>query len=307
MAGFRRNRRRYGNHTRKLKPTAILAICVAVALAVSLTVGLLLHAFLDEDTYRRLTEQDQTSLSGDPIKVDTPDIHAMPFRLGSDISAHPQSTAASVSLNTPDGKMTYTSPVIDYYKLPSTTTTDFPSDLIALDLATPYVSGVFYPQTFSLETADLQFASAAAERAILREFIRSGGSEILLIIDSLSMDTLSSLTSYVTALKKELGAAPVGVAVPLTLAESKSGWEIIGTLLKSADFCALDLQSVEPADKDEAGELLKDLRFYVKQYDMRILAAESQSILIDALGEVNPADYQIITHFEKPDEAEPLP
>ena len=203
--------------------------------------------------------------------------------------------------------MTYTSPVIEYYKLPSTTNTDCPGDLIALDLATPYVSGVFYPQTFTLETADLQYASAAAERAILREFIRSGGNEILLIIDSLSMDTLTSITAYVTALKQELGAAPVGVSVPLALAESKSGWEIIGTLLKTADFCALDLQNVEPADKDEATALLEDLRFYVKQYDMRILTIESQSILIAALGEVNPADYQIITYFEKPDEADPLP
>lgn len=48
--------RRHRPHTGKMHPAAIVGICLAAAVLLTLTVGNLLKLWLDDETYQRLTE-----------------------------------------------------------------------------------------------------------------------------------------------------------------------------------------------------------------------------------------------------------
>ena len=124
------------------------------------------------------------------------------------------------------------------------------------------------------------------------------------MIDSLSMDTLSAIATYASALKQEMGESALGIAVPHALTVSEDGWEIIGTLLKSCDFCALDLRLMEAEDENAAEELYGTLGYYLEQYDMRLLLAEDQEILIAALEETDVSDYEIMPLLPPPADEE---
>lgn len=308
MSSFRRHRHRYKSHTHKLSPPAIIAICVAAALIVSIVTGLLLRHFLDEEAYRRLNEKKEPAVT-DPVNTYLPDVHAIPFVLGTPIESISPEASRSVALNTRDGIMHYASPVTRYFGMTVDTQATAEDDLIALDIATTYLSGIFHPQALLQETADLQFAVAAQERAVLREFLRNGGSEVLLVVDTLNADTLASTAAYAKALKAEIGTAALGIAVPYALASAENGWEIIGTLLKSCDFCALDLRAVEAEDADAADRVFSDITYYLKQYDMRLMIAEEQSLFTSLLEPWKVSDYAIVSIPlpQEPEPTEPLP
>ena len=293
MSIFRRPHRRHKAYTRKLSPLAIALICVAATLVVSLVTGLLLRTFMDEDTYNRLNKPNRQTVTN-PVNTYLPDIKALPFSFSTATDTIEASASRALFINSPDGTVSYTSPVTLYLGMTANPNITLERDLIALDLATSYISGVFHPQAFLQETADLSFAVASQERALLREFVKNGGNEVLLVIDSLQIDTLSVITDYVGALKSDLGSTALGVAVSHDLAISEHGWEIISSLLRVADFCALDLRLTEAENKDEAADVLYSLDYYLKQYDMRLLLSENRTALIDALSDSDISDYEIL-------------
>ena len=83
MASFGRRLRHHHRRTRtrKLSFAAIAAICVASALVFSIVTGLLLRAFLDEETLLRLSKPKDTQKVEDPIETYLPAITATPVRL----------------------------------------------------------------------------------------------------------------------------------------------------------------------------------------------------------------------------------
>lgn len=299
MSGFRRTHRHHKSYSHRFSPLTIVAICLASVLVVSVITGLLLRAALDEETYNRLNAPKGPSVK-DPVNTYLPDIGALPFRFDTVTDSIPPAASRAMLINSPDGRMQYTSPVTRFFGIDAEASVTMEEDLMALDVSTTYISGIFYPQAFLQESADLQYATAATERALLREFIRNGGNEVLLIIDSLSAESLKEIASYASALKQDMGESALGIAVPHALTISEDGWEIIGTLLKSCDFCALDLRQSEAEDEDAAGELYGTLGYYLKQYDMRLLLAEEQEILIAALEETDVSDYEIMPLWTSP-------
>lgn len=298
MAFPRRRFHRHRNtHYRgKISPAAIIVLCVSIALLVSLTVGNLLRVFLDEDAYKRLVEgEDKLPTVTNPIQTDLPDIRAKAFTLGNKLKANEHGTALSVSLNTPDGTLTYTSPVSELFAFAGNEKVSLASALNEIVPLASYVSGVYYPQAFAQDHPDLFYAVSAQERALLREFLRNGGKDVLLAGLALDASTVSSIAEYTRLLKLEVGECGVGVAIPLTVAQADNGWEIIGTLLGNCDLCALDLRGIEAADETAAKELLQSVAYYLLQYDMRLLLSSDQTRLIQALTDSYVTDYQIVS------------
>ena len=308
MAGFGRRlkHRHHRTRTRRLSFAAIAAICVACALVFSIVTGLVLRSLLDEETLLRLSRQSTTQTVEDPIETYLPAISATPIRLREVTDTMPPLAAVSVTLNSSKGTLYYTSPVGTYYGLPSTPNTDLYTVLTALDVASSYISGVFHPQAFLQATTDMHYAVAAEERALLREFVRNGGDEILLVNVPLDADTVTTAAAYAKGIKQDIGSHAVGVAVPLSVATAENGWEILGTLLKSCDFCALDLRAEAAGTEDNAKTLLSTIAYYLEQYDMRVLVSESQTVLIDAIQAAGIADYEILSTPEAEPE-EPTP
>lgn len=292
---YRRYRYR-GSHNRARLPVwAIIGICVAAALTVSLIVGNLLRVFLDEDAYRRLVEgKPEPPEITDPVKTSVPDVMAYPFTLGAPTDTLKKSPAVSVALNTHDGTLSYTSPVTAHFSLPRTEGVTLGDAMNALTPVTSYVSGIFYPQAFAQESDALFDAVRAEEHALLREFANAGANEILLVGTDPSLSSLQRLANYASTLGESLGERVyVGVSIPLASMQADNGWEIVGTLLKSCDFCALDLRGI-PTETDESAEkLLTDITYYRLQYDMRLLLTADQETLLSAIGQSEITDYEV--------------
>lgn len=298
--GSRRLRRYRGSHSHgKISPVTVIIICVAIALIASLTVGNLLRIFMDEDAYRRLVEgEEELPVVNDPVKTNLPDIRANAFALGGKLKANDLGIALSVALNAPDGTLTYTSPVSEYFAFSGNGKVVLASALNEIVPLASYISGVYYPQAFAQENPDLFYAVAAQERALLREFLRNGGRDVLLAGVALDASTVSAISEYARLLKLEVGECGVGVAVPLAVAQAENGWEIIGTLLGNCDLCALDLRGVAVADTEAAKETLQSVAYYLLQYDMRLLLSSDQTHLIQALADSYVTDYQIVSPVE---------
>lgn len=289
MASFGRRPRRYRTVSHhKLHPLAIVAICVGAALIISLIVGNLLKIFLNEDVYNRLVSQNDTPTVTDPIETALPEVQAKPFVLGDPTDALP--SAVSVNLGASDGSLHYRSPVSSQFSIEQNEKVDLSVSMSAL--TSTYVSGIFYPQAFR-QDADMQYATALRERALLNEFFRFGGDDVLLVGVDVSPDNLPALEAYVSAIKQETSHATVGIAVPLSVAQSENGWEILSTLLKSFDFCALDVRNTATPNHSDHEEFLNSLSFYLEQYDMRLLLSQTQAELISAISKTDINNYQI--------------
>ncbi len=291
MASFGIRRRRHRNlhnrRDRKITPAAIIAICIASALLVSIIIGTLLKVFLDEEAYRRLVEpKEEEPAVADPVLTNLPDLNAYPYVFGSDTDTI-QSGAVSVSINGPLGVLHYTSPVSAYLAIPDTAPHNFTETMIKLNENTNYISGVFYPQASGQQSSDLGYALALRERALIAEFLRNGGNDVLLCNVS-----LSQAADYVSAIKADTPTAAIGIAVPL--ADAQANEAQIPTLLKACDFCALDLRGITPAAEEDAYTLLKSLSYYLIGYDMRLLLSSDQTLLISQLQNFSVPDYQII-------------
>lgn len=289
------NLRHTGGRRGGLSPLAIIIICVVSAIVLTVIVGLILKNSLDEDAYNRLTagtapKEEPTNQNPSYLR----DIHADAYVLGEEMeSVWEVFSEVSVTLNTPVGFMNYTSEVVSYLGMESTTDRPLYDDMSELAVYSTYVSGVFYPQALAYESGDMQYAAAAKECAVMKEFLHAGGSEILLCGIPFNQIDTASVLRYVKQVKAMAGEAPVGVAVPFAVARAEGAWTLLESLAQECDFLALDLTEV--TSPGGAEQILTDARYYIQQYDMRVLLNERQEDLI--LAAYTYPDVQIITYY----------
>ena len=287
---------RHNTHRRgALSPLAIVLICAGAALLLTIVVGLMLNVWLDDETYDRLTQGEQKEEeTTSPNKTYTRDIHADAYVFGEDGESVWESFfEISITINTPTGQITYTSEVVEYLGFETTTQRVLYDEMGEVSLAAGFVSGVFYPQALYLEGADLQYAVAAKECAVLQEFLHTGGNEILLCGIPFDRVDNASILRYIKQIKAMAGNSPVGVAVPLSVARADGAWTLLESLAKECDFLAIDLTETTSVGGPE--QILTDARYYIQQYDMRVLLGEKQEDLIFAA--YTYPDVQIITYY----------
>ena len=291
LFGNRRNTHRRG----ALSPLTIILIVAGSALLLAIVVGLMLNVWLDDETYDRLTQGDKPETEQPTInKSYTRDIHADAYVFGKEgESVWENFSEISVTLNTPTGQVNYTSEVIEYLGMESISKTVLYDAMSEVYLFTNFVSGVFYPQALYQEGTDLQYAAAARECALMSEFFHAGGSEILLCGIPFGRTDTASILRYVKQVKAMAGESPIGVAIPLSVARADGSWTLLESLSKECDFLAIDLS--ETTSVGGAEQILTDARYYIQQYDMRVLLSERQEELIFAA--YTYPDVQIITYY----------
>lgn len=295
MANLMR-RLRYRGRNLKLSPLAIVGICLGGAILLAIIIGNILNATLDDEKLSALKT---------PI-ADTPETPDIPARRVQSVRAYPLAPgddpdrlavegllpeAVSVSLSTPDGLMTYESPVTDYAGRESLSPVRLADFMMDLTAEIPYVCGVYYPSALTSRDSDVIYAAAASDAALLREFVRAGGSEILIAGASFALEDLSYLVEYLTLLKELLGDTPVALAVPYAYAVSEEGWQYLPALAGCVDLLTLDLSDV-PAEQMEQALLTSP--YYLSQYGMRLALSASQTRWVSAVEAVF-SDYQIIS------------
>ena len=302
----RRYRRRTHRGEIKMHPLAILGICLAVAVVVTVVIGTLLRRWLDDDTLHRLTvgeetENDDTSSDVSAVRM----LNAYPFSLEDRLDSILGKTSASVCLNSPAGEPQYCSELTRYFGYEDGSKPELTEKMQSLVSFIPYVSGVFYSNALSYEGEGPRFAAATDEAALMREFIRAGGSEILLC--GLPTEQTDALLSYLENLRFAVGAdIPIGVAVPMSVAESERGWHVISKLLTAYDFCALDVTAAPmvEGDADELGvspsaeQVIARADYYVSAYGMRLLLSARQELLLGTLERKFYPNFQVVEYFQ---------
>ena len=291
---IKRIHHRRGN--RKLHPLAILGICLGGAILLALIVGNILNATLEELPDNSAPATEDNAEQNTPSDNQAPRVRAYPFSLGSAVDELTSEeghtpTAVSISINAPDGGMNYLSAVSQHLRLDHHSTADLKSAMLDLKTVVPYVCGVFYPQIPTTDDADLLYAVASTDAAILREFIQAGGNEILLTGISLNEAVLPYLADYIRLLKASLGNVSIGFSVSMEIASAEDSWETLPMLRTLADFMALDLQKVSDDDMENA---ILNAKYYADQYGMRPLLSELQARWIST-AEASLHSYQILS------------
>ena len=308
MNEWRRRNRRYRARTPgRLPAWAIVAICFGAAVLAAVIVGNLLHFWLDEETMNRLTEGTPEPEETQPVpERAVPSVKAYPFVLGDPTGSLTAGedgqppAALSVSLNTPDGTLLYTSQAAEHYGIQGDEDVERTENMTELLQTVTYVCGVFYPQAFTGEDGSLYYPTAAEEAVLLREFARSGGAELLLVGLPLDAAHLTDTQDYLDLVKEALGSTTLALAVPFSVAVSERGWELLPLLREHADLLALDLQGSDPA---AAGSMLLDANYYLVQHQMRLLLSSDQEAFI-SIAEATLTDVQILTAPPAPDPGE---
>lgn len=288
--------RLHNTHRRgTLSPLAIVLIVVGAALLLTIIIGLLLNVWLDDEAYDRLTKgEPEEEEKVETNKTYTRDIHADAYVFGKEAESVWESFAEiSITLNTPTGQINYTSEVVSYLAMESISQNVLYDAMSEVHLFADFAGGVFYPQALYQEGADLQYAVAAKECALLKEFLHAGGSEILLCGIPFTQTDTASILRYVKQIKAMAGESPVGVAIPLAVARADGSWALLESLAKECDFLAIDL--TEATSVAGAEQILTDARYYIQQYDMRVILNERQEELI--LAAYTYPDVQIITYY----------
>lgn len=288
--------RRVNTHRRgTLSPLAVILIVAGAAFLLALVIGLLMNVWLDDETYDRLTKGEPKEEEPNEIEKNyTRDVHADAYVFGKEAESVWESFSdISITLNTPSGQINYTSEVVSYLGMESTTELVLYDDMAEVSLFASFIGGVFYPQALYSEGADLQYAVAAKECAVMKEFLHAGGSEILLCGIPFNRIDTASILRYVKQVKTMAGESPVGVAVPLAVARAEDSWALLEGLAAECDFLAIDLS--ETASVGGAEQILTDARYHIQQYDMRVLLNEKQEELIVAVYAY--PDVQIITYY----------
>ena len=316
FGGFRfRLRRAYADG--RLHPLVIVAVCLVAAVLLTLIVGNLLNIWMNDDLYQRLTGEtgmEPPAAEEEPTVVRR--VNAYLYTPGESVDSIGGKTAISVPINRADGSFCYTSDLLEHLSLPVNAEVPLDEAMAEAYGMVPYISGVFYSSAFTYESADLRYAAAMQEAAILREFLRAGGSEI--VIRGLPLDQLTQaeIDEYISILKTATDNFYIGIAMPWEMVKADAGWRIPAVFAKAADFGVLDLSgiSLEENDSNDAGlsrsaeELLADCAYYTSQYKLRILASDQQVGLISTMEVSRVTNFQIAPHemVEVPPE-EPLP
>ncbi len=299
----KRFRYRHAHGGRKMHPLAIVGICLAVAVVVTVIVGNLLNVFLDDEAYRALTDGQEQETEKEPVKQSrVRNVNAYPFSLDGNPEEAAGRTSVSVTLNRGDGALNYTSGVASHLGATSVGEAVLFDAMSNLTLFVPYVSGVFYPQALGVEDADVRYAVTAEESALIREFLHLGGGEVLLCGLTPTVDNVDAIVAYLKTVKLAADKSPVGIAIPYRVAADANNWSLLAKLGDACDFLALDLTLEAPDESDvndlgispAAEQLLLDCAYLLSAYDMRLVFAESQSVLIStAVAKMQP-DFQIV-------------
>lgn len=294
--GKRNRRRRFRSGGKRLSPLAIVGICALAAVLAALLIGNLLRWTLDEDALQKLTDGALEDLPNNGVAPRTvPYARAYPFAPGDPISSLSSGgtelpSALSIAINTPDGALTYRSPVGEFQGLSSTTKITLSNFMEELRVTVPYLIGSFHPQIAAIEDEDTLYAAALSDAALLREFACAGASEILLVGLPLNSDQLARSVAYLSQINSLLDGVHVGISVPLSVATSAESWELLPSLRQCADYLALDLRD---ASEETMEETLLTAHFYLTQHQMRLLLTEKQTAYITA-AEATLNDFQIL-------------
>ena len=260
------------------------------------------QGYLDEEDYQRLTEGTKESQPLPEGDVKVRRINAYPSSFGAAIENAGGYPAISVCINDPqDGKMAYTSDMTSYLGLLGNENVGLHETFVELSVFTSYVSGVFYPQAFAQTLPDLVYAKGAEEAALLREFSRAGGADVVLCGLPLDGANIHAVCEYVSLVSHAMGDTPVGVAVRVDDPNLGDGWESLARLERVCDFFVLDLRGAElPTDDlDEAGisasaeALLQENAYCITAYSMRLMLDAGQSGLLSTLEARLYPNYQV--------------
>ena len=295
---MRRRHRRQHRRGGAPSPWLIAAICVGIAILITVVIGNLLKTWLDDESYARLTTgEEEDPLSFEVHKTTVPDINAYPYVFGSSTSNIAKTPTISISLNTPEGALQYSSPVSTHQAMEGNESLTLAKEMQKISSYATYISGVFYPQAFAYDNADMRFAVTAQESALVREFLRTGGRDVILTEIPFHITSRESAVEYVRTIKLAAGESAIGVAIPLSFALRQNSWETIGALLSVCDFCALDVSEV-PKNQDGTlltpQEILTEASFFLKQYDMRLMLTDQQKELKLLVEEQMLSDFQIV-------------
>ncbi len=297
MRLFSNRHHAYGARQNGKKILLILGITLLSALILTVVVGNLLKIWLDEETYKNLTDGEETTSFEEPLyRSPAPNVHAYAFVFGDDFNGLSGASAVSLSLNTPAGEVNYTSDVTSYFDLPLYRDAPLETGMGDLKENVSYISGVFYPQALKEENEHLQYAKQMEECALLREFLESGGDEILLCDLPFEERDNNAIFSYIRAVKRAAENDSVGIAIPWELTQKEGAWSFLGSLLKVCDFLALDMRNTSDV-------ALSDCAYYIEQYDMRLLFCATQAEYIDTASPIY-TDLQTVT---KPPQPAPEP
>lgn len=305
MAVVGKRFRRY--HARKgLHPAAIVAICLVGAVLLTVLTGNLLGMLVDEETYDSLTKGDRETEPlpmGDGAKKRA--VNAYPFTLGDPAELAGGVPAVTVLLNDPaNGSMAYTSDTAAYLGLAGNEAVQLHESLAELSVYTPFIGGVFYSQAFKQSLPDLMYAKGAEEAALLREFSRAGGSEIVLCGLPLDDASINAVCSYISLVSHAVGTTPVGIAIDGGDPQLAEKWECLAKIAEAADFMVLDLRgfTLDSEDVDDTGvspkaeALMQELAYYFKTYSMRPMLSEAQTGLLSTLEAKIYPDYQVVAN-----------
>ena len=305
MAFGRMRFRRYKPHGEsRMHPAMIVAISLAVAVLLTLIVGNLLKIWINDELYARLTGE----LVTDPPPAEeesTPNarrVNAYLYNLGDDITVAIGRTALSVPINAEDGTMCYTSDLVEHYGLATVSDVTLDEALTEAYATVSYISGVYYTDTFSAESADVRYAMALRDAAILREFLYAGGSEIVIRGIPLDVLTPAEVKDYIDVLRTATGTFYIGITLPWEIVREDRGWSVPAAFASAADFCVLDVTGVvlEENDSNEQGlsrsaeELLEACRYYTTQYKLRIMASDRQPGLMTTMEVLQVTNFQIV-------------
>jgi hypothetical protein len=296
----------------------IVVICLAVAVLLTLIIGNLLKIWMNDELYAKLTGELET----DPPQTEEESnpnarrVNAYLFHLGDDIDLALGRTALSVPINTADGAMCYCSDLVEHYGLTTESEVTLDEALAEAYGMVPYISGVYYTNAFSSESADVRYAMALRDAAILREFLYAGGSEIVIRGIPLDVLTPAEVKEYVDVLRAATGDFYIGIALPWEMVREDRGWSVPAAFANVADFCVLDVTGVvlDENDSNEQGlsrsaeELLDACRYYTTQYKLRVLASDRQPGLITTMEVLQVTNFQITrgVEIEMPPVDEPV-
>lgn len=293
MPHFHERRSAYSEQRKS--PLPLILIVLAITLALTVLIGNLLPLFLSDAALEAL-RGDGGEKEPPRVTSSVKKLRAYAYLLGGDLGDVWENPHASVSLNAPSSSLAYTSTVAGYLGYSSYRSAKLAECMEELDEAATYISGVFYPRAPYLSSEALRDAEAAKETALMREFLRAGGDEILLRDLPFGVDgvELEDILSYVETVATALGDSPTVVAVPLfALSDGKSAHRILSRLADVADRLALDLGAADGSLSPE--DWLKESDYFLRQYEMRLLLSETQTDL--ALAADGYADLQTFTRI----------
>lgn len=303
MAAFRRRTRHYRSSPTRIPPIAIVGIVLVCTVIITVIVGNLLDNWLDDETYRDLTEgTPPLTPTEEIVKSNVRNVNAYPYLLGAKIDSMIGQTSASVLINTPSGEIQYASPVAERYAIPVKSNAPLYQSMGELRYFVPYVCGIYYPQSFTETSADLRYAAIGEECALLREFVNSGGSEILMCDVEITQETLPGVLAYLKTVKQSLGSAALGIAIPYETVIASDNWELLSQLSEICDFMAIDFTDV-PIDESktedtgintDAKEWLDTCDYFIKAYAMRPLFAQSQTTAISTAVTLMTPNFQVV-------------